>query len=172
MDHVIIRQTNESIGWGAVYWQYVEDIDKIASSSMGVKLEKIYLLMRNNQTTPLRNGDHVSIGDRIRIQILVSSDRNLEYLELKDGRPAGFEPVSSASGWRWSDGLSYYAAVTQTALHCYIDRLDKGSYVVSYDLFATQEGTFSTGLSEIQSLYAPEFRAIAHGANISVKERR
>lgn len=171
MTSVTIRQKNESIGWGAAYWQYVEDIDKIPASDMGIALKKSYLLMHADGTyTELKEGDQVKIGDRMKVQIAVSCDRNLEFVELKEGRPAGFEPVSSASGWRWSEGLSYYMAVTNTAMHCYIDRLDKGKYVISYDLFATQAGTFTTGLSMMQSLYAPEFRSKTQGRKITVRK--
>ena len=118
----------------------------------------------------MKEGVQVKIGDRMKVQIAVSCDRNLEFVELKEGRPAGFEPVSSASGWRWSEGLSYDMAVTNTAMHCYIDRLDKGKYVISYDLFATQAGTFTTGLSMMQSLYAPEFRSKTQGRKITVRK--
>lgn len=171
MREITIEQSNKSIGWGAAYWQYLDDIDKIASSSMGIGLQKTYLKVEKDGTlTPIKDGDAVQVGDRIKIQILVTCDRHLEYLELKDSRPAGFEPVNSASGWRWCDGLSYYEAVTNTALYCYIDRLDKGKYVVSYDLYATQEGRFSTGLSMMQSLYAPEFRALGASRVLTVRK--
>ncbi|MBQ4376454.1 MAG: hypothetical protein II793_02015 [Bacteroidales bacterium] len=170
MTSVTISQENESIGWGAAYWQYIEDIDKIPASDMGIKLRKAYLIMKNDGTfTELKEGDPVKIGDRMKVQILVDCDRNLEFVELKEGRPAGFEPVSSTSGWRWNEGLSYYMAITNTAMHCYMDRLDKGRYVISYELFATQAGTFSTGLSMVQCLYAPEFRAKTAGRKIEVK---
>ena len=169
MNVVTIRQHNESIGWGAAYWQYVDDLENIESMEMGISIKKSYLLIgADGKASELRENSHVKVGDRVRVQLLVSCDRHLEYLELKEGRPAGFEPVSSASGWRWNDGLRYYAAVTNTAMHIYIDRMDKGKYVISYDLFATQAGNFGTGLSVMQSLYAPEFRAIGAGRRITV----
>ncbi|MBR1792965.1 MAG: hypothetical protein IJ764_04930, partial [Bacteroidales bacterium] len=170
MSEISITQHDENIGWGAAYWQYLDELDKIESSSMGIGLQKTYLRIGSDgKPTPLNDNDTVSVGDHIRVQILVSCDRHIEYIELKEARPAGFEPQNSASGWRWSDGLSYYAAVTNTALHCYIDRMDKGKYVISYDLYAIQAGRFNTGLTLMQSLYAPEFRAIGASRTLTVQ---
>ena len=118
----------------------------------------------NNLTT-----SQLSVGDRVRIRILIDCDRALEYVELKDGRPGCLEPVSTASGWHWNSGLSYYSAVRNASNSFYINRLDKGKYIVEYDLFVTNPGTFTVPASTIQCLYAPEFRANSEGRTLRVE---
>ena len=85
----------------------------------------------------------VKVGDRVRVRLQIVCDRNLEYIELKDPRCAAFEPVSTKSGWRWNSGLSYYIAVTNTAQTLYIDRLEKGSYIVEYDMYVNNANSVS-----------------------------
>ena len=178
---ITIRKDTPGIAWGAVYYQYTDDMDKIPSSESGITLKRGYFNQNNqpiqdNQNTP-------KVGDRVRVRIEISCDRTMEYLELVDGRPSCFEPVSTRSGWNWSTGvglannrshapwrtLGYYVEVKNTATHCYINRLEKGKYVVEYDVFVTNPGTFLSGPVTMQCMYAPEFRATAPAVRLSVK---
>ena len=154
-----ITKADDGIAWGAMYWQYFEDVDKIPASSMGVTLQRTLFKVNadGSITVPQNN---LKVGDRVRVRLQIVCDRNLEYIELKDPRCAAFEPVSTKSGWRWNSGLSYYIAVTNTAQTLYIDRLEKGSYIVEYDMYVNNAGTFVTAPTTIQCLYAPEFRAL------------
>ncbi len=94
----------------------------------------------------------------------------MEYIELKDNRTAAFEPISTQSGWCWHDGLSYYTAVYDASSKFFIDRLQKGKYVLEYDLFVSASGErLSLGTTTIQCLYAPEFRATTPGTVIRVE---
>ena len=180
-----IKKYTDGIAWGAAYYQYFDDMKNIERSDMGVKMSKtIYrvktdgtlqailnptqdtntITQSHNSTTP-----QLSVGDRVRIRILLDCDRALEYVELKDPRPACLEPLSTASGWHWNSGLSYYSAVRNASNSFYINRLDKGKYVVEYDLFVTNPGSFTVPPSTIQCLYAPEFRANSEGRSLQVK---
>jgi hypothetical protein len=88
---------------------------------------------------------------------------------LRDQRAAGFEPVSTASGWCWNDGLRYYVDIRDEAADCYIDRLNEGHYYVEYDLWVRHAGAFATGICTLQSVYAPEFRC--HTESQQVRSR-
>jgi uncharacterized protein YfaS (alpha-2-macroglobulin family) len=90
----------------------------------------------------------------------------MEYLKLTDGRPACLEPVSTASGWQWNRGLSYYVDIKNDATHCYVNRLEKGKYVVEYDVYVTNPGDFLAGTVTMECMYAPEFRAVAPATKI------
>ena len=138
---------------------------------MGVKMErKLYRVDRDDQLTLVTPSTELKVGDRLRVRILIDCDRNLEYLELRDGRASTFEPVSTRSGWRWNGGLSYYMAVRNASTSLYIDRLDKGKYVAEYDVWVTNSGRFMVAPVTIQCLYAPEFRSTVGGLTIEVKE--
>ena len=186
---VTITKKDGGIAWGAMYWQYFEDVDKIPSSSMGISMKRTMFRVNNDGTLhtiessstytegggePLIRNGQLRVGDKVRIRIELSVDRNLEYLELKDPRCAAMEPVSTASGWNysWADGLSYYLAVTNAAQTIYIDRLEKGNYVVEYDLYVNNAGTYTTAPTTIQCLYAPEFRATCPVPRLTVKPQK
>ena len=173
--HLTIRKEDSGIAWGAMYWQYFEQVDKIPASSMGVTLKRtLYRVERDG--TLSRIGDAgmrvpspaVKVGDKVRVRIEIVADRNLEYVELKDPRCAAMEPVSTASGWHWNAGLSYYLSVTNTAQTLFIDRLNKGKYVVEYDMYVNNAGTYVTAPTTIQCLYAPEFRALCPAETLNV----
>ncbi len=160
---VTLRKNTPGIAWGAVYYQYTDDMDKIPTSESGITLKRTFL-NQNNQSVH----EALKVGDRIKVRIEIACDRNMEYLELIDGRPSCVEPLSTRSGWCWSDGLSYYVEVKNTATHCYINRLEKGKYVVEYEVYVTNPGTFLSGPVTMQCMYAPEFRATAPAQRLSV----
>lgn len=169
--HLTITKTDDGIAWGAMYWQYFEQVDKIPASSIGVTLKRtLYKVESGNRFSVIRFPSSVlKVGDKLRVRIEIICDRTLEYLELKDPRCAALEPVSTASGWNWSSGLSYYVAVTNAAQTLYIDRLEKGKYVVEYDLYVNNAGTYTTAPTTIQCLYAPEFRALTPAEKLVIE---
>ena len=168
-----IDKPNDGIAWGAAYYQYFEDMDKIPANDMGVKLQKtLYKVNTDGSYSVLNTAEakaSLKVGDRLRVRIVIDCDRNLEYVELKDGRASCLEPVSTESGWHRNGGLSYYIAVRNASTSFFIDRLNKGKYVVEYDQFVTNSGSFTLGLATIQCMYAPEFRANTKGEKIEVK---
>src|SRR5574344_233850 len=169
MGNVTIDKLTPGIAWGALYYQYVENIDKIPANEMGVRMQrKYYRVEPHGNLTLVENQTKLKVGEKVRVQILLSCDRNLEYLELKDTRAAAFEPVSSISGWQWNSGLSYYVAVNNANNTYYIEHLSKGKYVVEYDVWLNNSGTFTLAPATLQCLYAPEFRANTSGTQIRV----
>ena len=111
----------------------------------------------------------MEVGDRIRFRIVLESDRTLEYVHLGDGRATGFEPAANRSGYNHQDGLAYYRAIKDASVDFFIQYMRPGTYVLEYDMFAEQSGTFSNGIATLQSLYAPEFSAHSKGQKIVVE---
>lgn len=51
MADVKIENTNPSIAWGAVYWQYLQDLDKIESfEETPLKIVRELYLVKNTDT--------------------------------------------------------------------------------------------------------------------------
>lgn len=167
--NIVIRKADNGIAWGALYWQYFERVDKIPASGMGVTLKRtMFRVNTDGSLSAINESSTLRVGEKVRIRVEIKCDRNLEYLELKDPRCAAMEPVSTASGWRWNSGLSYYCSVTNTNQTLYIDRLDKGTYFVEYDLYVNNAGQYTTAPVTLQCLYAPEFRALCPVPEIKV----
>ena len=165
----IVRDV-KGISWGALYYQYTEQMDKIPASETGITLSRtLYKVEADGSLTELKKGRGVAVGDRLRVRLHVQCDRNMEYVELKEFRAACLEPVSTTSGWAWTSGLSYYVAINNSHNTVYIDRLEKGKYIVDADYYVTNPGSFTLAPSVLQCLYAPEFRATSPGQRIEVK---
>ena len=160
--------SGSQMGWGALYYQYTEQMDKVEASSMGITLEqKLYVVGTDGSLRPT-DGTDLAVGDHVRLVLNMACDRNMEYVQLRRFRASCFEPVSTTSGWVWH-GLSYYVAVSNSHDDLYINRLDKGKYVIESDYYVTNPGTFTLAPSVMQCLYAPEFRATTQGSRLYVK---
>lgn len=104
----------------------------------------------------------------MRVRIVITTDRDMEYVHLKDQRAAAFEPVNVLSSWKYQDGLWYYESTKDASTNFFIENLRKGKYVFEYTLFATQSGSFSNGITQIECMYAPEFQSHTKGSKIEI----
>jgi len=101
--------------------------------------------------------------------MLIHADRDLEYVHLKDTRAACLEPSDVLSGYRWQSGLGFYQSTKDASTNFFFDRIPKGNYTVEYAVFVTTAGNYSSGMSELQCMYAPEFAAHSGGQRITVE---
>jgi len=176
MGEITISRSGEGVSWGAVYWQYFEDLDKITPHDTPLSLKKE--LFKVVQTAsgpviePITKSSPLQPGDKVRVRIELRSDRDMEYLHLKDMRASGFEPVNVFSGYRWQDGLSYYESTKDASTNFFIEYLRKGTYVFEYDLIASHAGNFSNGISSIQCMYAPEFTSHSAGIRVNIDAQK
>ncbi len=171
---VQITNKGNDISWGAIHWQYFEDLDKISgyeNKYMSIKRE--YFIERITPSgkvlEPMSNGQELHIGDVVIVRLVLECDRKLEYVHIKDMRPASFEPMQVLSGYSYKDGLGYYGETKDASYNFFIDTMNRGKYVLEYSLRVSQKGKFSTGITTIQCMYAPEFNAHAQGMIVYVK---
>jgi len=173
MAEVKIDKKGEGIAWGALYWQYFEDLDKITSAETPLKLKKKLFLKKNTDTgeeiSEIKSNTDLKVGDLVRVRIELRSDRNMEFVHMKDMRAAGFEPINVISRYKWQDGLGYYESTKDASTNFFFDYLPKGVYVFEYDLRVNNAGEFSNGITTIQSMYAPEFSSHSEGARVAVE---
>lgn len=172
--HVSVQQAASQPSYGAVYWQYFEDLDKITAAASPLSLQKKLFVEKNAATGkllhPVNNNDELKVGDKIIVRIELRSDREMEYLHLKDMRASGTEPINVISGYKWQDGLGYYESTKDASTNFFIDKLRKGTYVFEYPLYVTHTGIFSVGIANIQCMYAPEFTSHSEGIKINVRQ--
>ena len=170
---VTITKKGDGIAWGALYWQYFEDLDKITSAETPLKLSKKLFLKTNTdkgeEISEITSDTKLKVGDLVRVRIELRTDRSMEFVHLKDMRATGFEPINVLSQYKWQDGLGYYVSTKDAATNFFIDFLPKGVYVFEYDLRVNNAGDMSNGISTIQSMYAPEFSSHSEGVRITVE---
>ena len=173
MSTVKVSKEGEAPAWGALYYQYFEQLDKITSSASPLKVRKQVFKVKQTNTgqvlTELNDGAKLTVGDRIRIRMEVETDREMEYVHIKDMRSSGMEPVDVLSGMVYSGGLGFYKNTRDAASNFFIENLRKGSYVLEYDVFVSHKGNFSNGITTIQCMYAPEFTAHSEGIRVLVE---
>lgn len=164
----------KSTSWGAVYWQYFEDLDKVTMAATPLKLVKKLYLEKNSDKGPilveLKDNATLKVGDKIKVRIELRADRDMEYVHMKDMRAAGTEPVNVISQYKYQDGLGYYESTKDASTNFFFSWLPKGTYVFEYPMFVTHTGDFSNGITSIQCMYAPEFTSHSEGVRIKVTE--
>jgi TonB-dependent SusC/RagA subfamily outer membrane receptor len=173
MGKVSIANNGKTVSWGALHWQYLENLDKITPSSTDIKLERMYFIVkqtdRGEVLTAIDAHNIPKTGDLLKVVVYLKAGRDYEYVQLKDMRPAGTEPVDALSTYKYQDGLYYYQVTKDVATNFFISYLNKGNYVFEYRLRVAQPGNFSTGISTVQCMYAPEFNAHSEGSRMSIK---
>lgn len=173
MSKVEIKNNNKTIAWGSLYWQYFEQLDKITTAETGVKIKKQLFLQKQSTKgdilTPLTASNVLTPGDLVKVRIEIYSDRDMEYVHLKDMRSSGLEPVNVISRYKYQDGLGYYESTKDASTNFFISYLRKGVYVFEYALRVTHAGNFSNGITSLQCMYAPEFTTHSEGVRLSVK---
>ncbi len=165
--------TSTPIAWGAVYYQYFQDMNTIqASETPDLKLEKQLFVVSSagGNMRPVKEGDSLHIGDKVRTRFVIRSQRDFDYVHLKDLRAACFEPVDVMSKYKYQGGLGYYQSTGDLSTQFYVEHLSKGTYVLEYDLIVNQTGVFSGGIASIQCLYAPEFISHSQGVRVRATE--
>lgn len=173
MAEVQLVKKGNGIAWGALYWQYFEDLDKITTADTPLKLKKKVFLKTNTDTgeviSEINDETRLNVGDVVRIRIELRADRPMEFVHMKDMRAAGLEPINVLSSYKWQDGLGYYESTKDASTNFFFDYLPKGVYVFEYDLRVNNAGDFSNGITTIQSMYAPEFSSHSEGVRITVE---
>lgn len=169
-----VQNPNNNIVWGAAYWQYFEDLDKITDFQKTPLTIVKQLFQEENSPTgpvlkPVSDGQALKPGDKIKVRIELRADRAMEFIHLKDMRAAAFEPVNVLSGYRWQGGMGYYESTKDLATHFFIDYLPRGTFVFEYPLFVSVKGNYSNGITTAQCMYAPEFTSHSKGIRVRVE---
>jgi hypothetical protein len=158
--NIELRSTSRFPAWGAVFFSHDTPLDSIRTEGTGITLRRtLSTVATDGSLTVIKPGVALRMGERVRVHIDIYVERDLDRMVLRDQRAAGFEPVSTVSGWQWNDGLRYYVDMRDESSDCYIDHLAEGHYYVEYDMWVRHAGTFASGICTLQSVYAPEFRA-------------
>jgi len=172
--NVEIQKSTNKLSWGGVYWQYFEELDQVHGNSIDeLAIQKtVYkevLSKSGTRLEPLENVD-LKIGDKVVVRLRIESKGNFEFVHLRDQRASCMEPSDVISSYRYQDGLSYYQNTKDASSHFYFEYLPKGVYVFEYSMRVSQAGSFSSGVSQIQSYYAPEFSSTSKGIRINVMD--
>lgn len=175
LSRVKIRNDNNNLAWGALYWQYLEEADKVSSfQDTPLTIDKrVYKTVQTDRGPELVeiDAEHtLAPGDKLTVRIELRVDRDMEYVHMKDMRASGLEPLNVFSHYQWRGGLGYYESTKDAATHFFFDYLPRGTHVFEYPLRVIHKGDFSNGITTIQCMYAPEFTSHSEGIRLRVGE--
>ncbi|MFM7021838.1 MAG: alpha-2-macroglobulin family protein [Flavobacteriales bacterium] len=165
-----VKNNGASVAFGAAHWEYFEQLDKITvANTSPLKIRKELYKVNGSSMEKIVNGSKIAVGDKIKVRLYISSDRQMDFIHLRDMRASALEPVDVISQYHYTPGAWYYQSVKDASVDFFFDRISKGEHVIEYELNVTHQGTFSNGISSIQCMYAPEFSAHSEGISIVVE---
>ena len=174
MGEVTVNKTSPGVAWGGLYWQYYENLDQIKQDTISVKLEKkLYKKIHTDKGDELQEitaDKPLKVGDRVTVRLVIKTDKDMEYIHLKDMRASGFEPVNVLSSYKWQNGVGYYESTRDAATNFFFSSLRKGIYIFEYDVRANNAGDFSNGITTFQNMYAPEMSAHSEGIRVRIEK--
>jgi hypothetical protein len=169
MAKVTVNQQQEEVNFGSLTWIYTEEEEKIPASTTGLTIQKKVYVVSNGVEKEVVNGQKLHLGDKLHVKLIFQTDRNLEYVHIKDLRASGTEPTQALSGYQYASGLYYYQTTRDASTEFFLDYLPKGNHLVEYELVVSASGIQSMGYAMIECLYAPTFRANSSSVTLGVE---
>ena len=150
--HALVASKAKDLRLGAVYYSYTTRLENVKASANQLSVQRAFF---RNGRDPLSDGEPLKVGDKITVVYTVNNSENRSFVQLRAMRPASFYPVDERSGFGW---WGFYREVKPAETNFYWELLPEEKTTVTEQFYVTQEGTFNTGLVEIECLYAPEYR--------------
>ena len=160
------EKTGGGLSWGAVYAQFFEETAKLKEKKgNGVSMVRTYYLDGKKVTA----GTSLKVGDKLTVCLQVKADRDMDFIQVRDEQAACMQPEEQLSGYRVSDGISYYQVSRDASADFFMDKLRKGQYTIEYKVYIDRTGVYQTGAATIQSAYASEFGGHSEGGTLTVE---
>ena len=139
-----INKKSDYTSWGAVYAEFKQPVSEIASLESGIKVSR-----------KVENQKKAKVGDKIKVIITITADRDYDFVKIVDKRAACLEPVNQLSGYQW--GMNCYVSPKDNTTNFYFDRLSKGKHFVEMEYFIDRKGDYQSGSCTAECTYSPEF---------------
>ena len=139
-----INKKSDYTSWGAVYAEFKQPVSEIASQESGIKVSR-----------KIENQKKAKVGDKIKVIITITADRDYDFVKIVDKRAACLEPVNQLSGYQW--GMDCYVSPKDNTTNFYFDRLSKGKHFVEMEYFIDRKGDYQSGSCTAECTYSPEF---------------
>jgi uncharacterized protein YfaS (alpha-2-macroglobulin family) len=170
---VIVEKETKGFAMASATWHFsTERLPKEARGDYLKVTRKFFKRVKGGREVvlkPLKDGAKLEPGDEVEVQISISSKHPMEYVHLRDPRPAGFEPVSLTSKHKWNLGIYWYEEVRDSGMNFFFEALPQGEYPFKHRMRAAIAGKFKVAPATLQPMYAPEFAAYSSGKVITIK---
>lgn len=165
-----VKRYGDNPAWGAVYCQYNAPMQEVQKqSATDIQVNKEFYLYNEAGKLVGKPANAFKVGDRVQVRITVKTARDLDFVALTDDRAACFEPVDQLPVYDWKEGIRSYRETRDSTTNIFISYLPKGSYVITYDVFVNNVGTYNSGIATAQCQYAPQIVSHSNGTVITAE---
>lgn len=168
-DILAVKKAGKPLAWGSVHATYTVPTARVQAGSNGLRLERRFEVKRGNDWQPLTRDERLLKGDRLRQVFTIHAERDFDFVALRSARAACLEPARPLSGYAWADGLGAYRVVRDASTEYFFEKMPKGRHTFVEETLVDRNGTYECGISEIRSVYSPDFRAHTGGAVLTVR---
>lgn len=165
-----VKRYGDNPAWGAVYCQYNAPMKEVQQqSATDIQVNKEFYLYDEAGKLIGKPANTFKVGDRVQVRVTVKTARDLDFVALTDDRAACFEPVDQLPVYSWKEGIRSYRETRNSTSNIFITRLTKGTYVMTYDVFVNNVGTYNSGIATVQCQYAPQIVSHSNGTVITAE---
>lgn len=144
-----IDKKSDYTSWGAVYAEFKQPISEIGSMESGIKVRRVIVPAESESK------GNAQVGEKVKVTLIITADRDYDFVQITDKRAACLEPVNQLSGYQWSIGC--YVSPRDHATNFYFDRLSKGKHIVEMEYYVDRKGDYQSGTCIAECTYSPEF---------------
>ena len=146
-----INKKSDYTSWGAVYAEFKQPLSEIASAESGIKVRRVIVPAESQG----RGKAQAKVGEKVKVTLIITADRDYDFVKIVDKRAACLEPVNQLSGYQW--GMECYVSPKDNTTNFYFDRLSKGKHFVEMEYYVDRKGDYQSGSCTAECTYSPEF---------------
>ena len=146
-----IDKKSEYTSWGAVYAEFKQPVSEIGSMESGIKIRRVIVPAESEG----KGKAQAKVGEKVKVTLIITADRDYDFVQITDKRAACLEPVNQLSGYQW--GMGCYVSPGDNTTNFYFDRLPKGKHIVEMEYYVDRKGDYQSGSCTAKCTYSPEF---------------
>ena len=146
-----IDKKSDYTSWGAVYAEFKQPISEIGSMESGIKIRRVIVPAESKS----KGKAQAKVGEKVKVTLIITADRDYDFVQITDKRAACLEPVNQLSGYQW--GMGCYVSPRDNTTNFYFDRLSKGKHIVEMEYYVDRKGDYQSGTCTAECTYSPEF---------------
>ena len=146
-----IDKKSDYTSWGAVYAEFKQPVSEIGSMESGIKIRRVIVPAESEG----KGKAQAKVGEKVKVTLIITADRDYDFVKIADKRAACLEPVNQLSGYQW--GMGCYVSPGDNTTNFYFDRLPKGKHIVEMEYYVDRKGDYQSGSCTAKCTYSPEF---------------
>ena len=161
-----IQKKSDYTSWGAVYAEFKQPISEIGSMESGIKVRRVIVPAESEGKG--KGKAQAKVGEKVKVTLIITADRDYDFVQITDKRAACLEPVNQLSGYQW--GIGCYVSPRDYATNFYFDRLSKGKHIVEMEYYVDRKGDYQSGSCTAKCTYSPEFGGLTEAYEMKISD--